>query len=346
MDFQKRIEQDFRESIEKNQLEITSLQNKTFFISGATGLIGTNLIIAALLLDRKYKLNIKVVALVRNIKKAQKRFGDYFNYENLTCVVGDITKSINYGGSIDYIIHAASQTSSRGFVFYPVETIKTAIDGTAVLLEMARSKKVTGFIYLSSMEVYGFPPKGTLIDENCIGSFLPTEIRNCYPLGKILCENLCMTYKEEYHVPVRIVRLTQTFGPGVEYSDTRIFAEFARDIIEKKPIILKTKGETERSYLYTMDAVMAILYVLLNGSDGQIYNAANKKSYCSIAEMAELVSKEWNLGLQYEFSDEQIGYAKTLYMNLDVSKLQGIGWSPKYQLLEMFSRMVEGMFYE
>ena len=76
-------------------------------------------------------------------------------------------------------------------------------------------------------------------------------------------------------MPTRIVRLTQTFGTGVSYNDGRVFAEFARCVIEQRDIILKTKGETKRSYLYTADAVTAILTVLLNGETGAAYNAAN-----------------------------------------------------------------------
>mgnify|MGYP000567975981 FL=1 len=49
-------------------------------------------------------------------------------------------------------------------------------------------------------------------------------------------------------VPVKIVRLSQTFGPGVSYEDGRVFAQFARAAIENKNIVLKTKGETYRNY--------------------------------------------------------------------------------------------------
>lgn len=346
MDFLNKIEHDFENVILQSDIDVMQFQNKTFFISGATGLIGTNLVIALLLMSEKYHLDIKVIAFVRNIEKAKKKLGDYYFSENIIFVVGDITEPINYQGEVNYIVHAASQTSSRNFVSNPVETISVAINGTTMLLEMAKNKKVEGFIYLSSMEVYGFPQKGTIIDEECIGDFVPTEIRNCYPLSKIMCENICMSYKEEYNIPIRIIRLTQTFGPGTEYFDSRIFAEFARNIIEKKPIVLKTKGETERCYLYTMDAVMAILYVVIGGKNGQIYNAANNKTYCSIVEMAKLVTRKWNLELVYNFKSKQIGYAKTLYINLDTSKLLNLGWKPHYDLLEMFSGMIEGMFIE
>jgi nucleoside-diphosphate-sugar epimerase len=77
-------------------------------------------------------------------------------------------------------------------------------------------------------------------------------------------------------VPAVILRATQTFGPGVKYEDGRVFAEFMRCAVEKRNIVLKSDGSTERCYLYTADAVSAILVALLKGEPGQAYTVANK----------------------------------------------------------------------
>lgn len=74
---------------------------------------------------------------------------------NIIICIGDINKAIEVGENIDYIIHGASITSSKSFVNSPVETIMTAIMGTRNILELAKNKSVKGFIYLSSLEVYG-----------------------------------------------------------------------------------------------------------------------------------------------------------------------------------------------
>ena len=152
------------------------------------------------------------------------------------------------------------------------------------------------------------------------------------------------SYYSEYHVPVKIARLTQTFGPGVNYQDGRVFAEFARCAIEGRNIILKTKGETERSYLYTEDAVWAILTILLKGENGQAYTVANEETYCSIYEMASMVAGKY--GIQVEIQEQDTasqGYANTLYMNLDTTKLQKLGWNPQVGLAEMYERMIQSM---
>ena len=197
------------------------------------------------------------------------------------------------------------------------------------------------------MEVYGTPEKGMRIKESDSGSFDPAKIRNCYPLGKIVCENLCCSYVKEYNVPVKTARLTQTFGPGVDYKDSRVFAEFARCAIEHRDIVLKTKGETQRDYLYTADAVSGILTILLKGECGQAYTVANEDTYCSVYEMARIVAETYGIGLRVQEQDVlKQGYADTLYMDLDTEKIKRLGWRPTVGLSEMYRRMIEAMRQE
>lgn len=320
------------------------LRDSTVMVTGATGLIGSALIKSILFVNGQRQLNIKVLALVRSKNKVDKVFRKESLDASLSFIYGDVIALPEIHTEIDYIIHGASATSSSYFVQHPVETISIAVDGTRNLLELARSKQVKGIIYLSSMEVYGHPKKGHAVAENEVGGFDPTNVRNCYPLSKQICESICSSYAAEYNVPVMCIRLTQTFGPGVQFDDGRVFAEFMRAAVNKTDIVLKTKGDTERCYLYTADAVTAILTVLLKGSPKQSYNAANPQTYCSIAEMAALVANNIANGMikvlvQLE-NIEQLGYASTLYMALDVSKLEALGWKPAYGLEQMFENMI------
>ena len=124
---------------------------------------------------------------------------------------------------------------------------------------------------------------------------------------------------------LKVIRLTQVFGPGVKYDDSRVFAEFARCVLEKKNIVLHTKGETKRNYLYTFDAVTAVLTVLLKGENGEAYNAANEETYCSIYEMAQMVANDIGNDIFVEIVEKNIndfGYAPTLKMNLDTDEIE------------------------
>lgn len=318
-----------------------ALRKKTFFVTGSTGLIGASLINTLAQADEELNLDLHVIALARDAEKAKRKLADS---SCITTILGGVEHLPEISEDIDYIVHAASITASKSFVANPVEVIETSINGTSSVLKLAREKQIEGFVYLSSMEVYGYPERGHKVTEDEVGAFDVTAARNCYPLSKIMCENLCMSFFHEYDVPVKIVRLTQTFGPGVEYDDGRVFAEFARCAIEGKNIVLKTKGETERSYLYTQDAVTSLLAVLLNGKAGEIYNAANEATYCSIAQMAELVADMSGIRVEFDLQETaNLGYANTLYMDLDTFKLQKLGWGASFDLHDMFETLIADM---
>ena len=232
----------------------------------------------------------------------------------------------------------------------PVEVINANVLGTSTLLKLAEKNNVEKFVYLSTMEVYGLTDSDKLINENHSLVVNPQEVRNSYPLSKILCENMCVSYNKEYGVNSCVLRLTQTFGPGVTYEDGRVFAEFARDVIENHNIVLKTKGGTKRNYLYTADAISAILLVLLSSvSSGEVYNVANPDTYCSIAEMAQLVCHEIandKINVEYSFEDiNNYGYTPEFRLNLDVSKIKQLGWRPSTDLRTGYERLVNWFEY-
>lgn len=330
------------EILDACNLDLGMLEGKTVLITGATGLIGFNLVSVLMFLN----CDVEVVAVVRNLEKADWIFKNVCR-NKLRFVVGDVRYPIDVDGPVDYIIHAASQTSSRSFVCEPVETILTSVQGTRNLLELAKIKNVSSFVYLSSMEVYGTPTTDEKISEEHDTNLDTMSVRSSYPESKRMSEALCRAYCEEYGVPIKVLRLTQTFGPGVAYTDGRVFAEFARCAIEKRDIILHTKGETKRNYLYTLDAVSAILTVLLNGVNGEAYNAANEETYCSILEMAQMVASkcvENSIKVIIDIDDgNKFGYAPTLRMNLDSSKLKNLGWTPKVGLEDMFHSLINDM---
>lgn len=302
-------------------------RRKSFFITGATGLIGFSLIRVLLEANKEYELDLKVYALVRDLKRANNKFKEFEKNEALELCLGSVEELPLISDSVDYIVHGASQTLSKEMVDHAVETIETAVNGTKNLLELAREKKTDSFVYLSSMEMYGHPVKGHKVTEDEAGMLSPLILRNSYPISKLMCESMCCAYASEYGVPAKIARLTQTFGPNVNYNDTRIFSYFASCVSEGKDIVLKTKGESERSYLFSTDAATAILVILLKGKNGQAYNCADERTYCSIADMAEKVAKDGGVRVRYEVEDEEKnGFPKPVYMDLDTTLLKGLGW--------------------
>lgn len=326
------------------------LMHKTLFITGATGLIGFNLISALAYVSLYKNIPLKIIALVRDEEQAKERFQEILATEApLKFVVGDLENIPPVSERIDYIIHGGSPTASRYFAEHPVETIMINLKSATHLLELARKNQSNSFLFLSSMEVYGGIHCREKVNEEH-ASFVDTMVpRNSYPEVKRMVESLCACYADEYGVPAKSIRLTQTFGAGIRRTENRVFAQFARSAMNHENIVMFTKGRTEHSYLYTADAVSAILTVLLKGTAGEAYNAANEQAYCSIKEMAETVAdldiiKEKYGGPVSVVIDESKNDGKTyppeLYMNLDTKKIQELGWNARVGLEEMFTRMI------
>ena len=300
------LQEDLELLTDMGEIPFDELHGKTVLITGATGLIGSFAAKALACANRRLESGIQVYALVRSIKKAEKVFGNLCDRNDFHLLVGDVGDAETFQKlecEADYIIHGASPTSSKYFVSNPVETIHTAVQGTVNVLEFAKKIQAKGVLYLSSLEVYGTPSKDAgLIQESYSGYIDPLQVRSSYSEGKRISECICASYASEYQVPVKIARLSQTFGAGVTYDDGRVFAEFARCALEKKDIVLHTAGKTVRSYCYIKDAAAALFLILLKGKSGDAYNVTSMDTQISIADMAQLVCDTFpEAGIQVVF---------------------------------------------
>ena len=314
------------------------LANSRFLITGATGLLGSTLIHCLLALNN----DVEIVAPVRNINKSKAIF-DESELNRIKIVECDL-QTFNYSklGSFDYIVHCASPTSSKYFVDYPVETFSTIVLGTKRLLDYAAHNSSKAFIYLSSLEVYGeISSDSNYITENDQGFLDITGIRSSYPMAKRSAENLCCLYAKEYGVPARIMRLTQTTGAGIANDDNRIIAQFARLVANNQDIVLHTNGKSARPYCYTIDAISALLYIMLRGTDGQAYNVANDETYISAYDMAVYLKDNFNKSISVRTEvNNYMGYAPTTLQRLSSRKVMALGWRPRYGLKEIFERLI------
>lgn len=323
----------------------TMLKDKTLLVTGATGLIGGLLVKAILYANQLYSNRTRVIAPVRNKKKAEDAFSAYSACAELQLLECDILAPLEIAGPIDYLLHAASITQSKDFVQAPVETIKVNVWGTDNLLRLAHRHNVDSMVYLSTMEVYGAVSKDGKTSEIDFGYMDPFQVRSSYPESKQAAECLCCAYHGEYGVPVKTARLTSTFGPGISLEDTRVFAQFCAKAHRRENIVLHTPGDTQRDYLYTADAVTALLIILLRGESGEAYNVANSDTYISIRDMAQLVATACTqdaIKVVIEAPDniESLGYAPPVKINLDTQKLNALGWRPKTHLEQMYRNLL------
>jgi len=324
-------------------VSLQTLKNKTVLVSGATGMIGSQLTRKLLETD-----GVRVIGLFRNEAKRDSLFPG--NNPNLSWIKCDINRRLSIPDEIDYIVHTAGVTGgSRQHVDAPMTTIHTALNGTVNMLELAKEKKVRGFVYLSSLEIYGkTAPGDSFIKETDGGYIDTTSVRSSYPESKRMCETICAAYCKQFDVPAKIVRLAPTYGRGASYSDNRVLCEFARCVIEKKNIILKSTGETVRNYCDADDAADAILTVLTDGVSGEAYNIANMDIEVSIKELAERVISlypEAGVHLIFDIAEDitKLGYNQTIKIRLDSSKLMQLGWTPRNGLDQMIRNVVDAL---
>lgn len=325
------------------------LNHRTVLITGATGLIGRQLVLAILAANRILGYSIRIIALVRSMEKAYQSFRNLMHRNELNIIIGDVTRPICLDRPVDYIIHAASITSSKDFVTAPVNVIEVSLNGTKNLLEAAKEQKCKSVVFLSSMEVYGtvVSDNDRRVAEDELGYIDLSSVRSCYPESKRMCENLCVCYSAQYGVPVKIARLAQTFGAGVSPNDNRVFAQFAKAAIAGEDIVLHTRGKSSGNYCYTADALSGLLTILLNGKNAEAYNVVSERASTTIAQMAQMVSEHFTGGRSrviFDIPDNALayGYAPDVELRLSSKKLEELGWSPCIapSLETMYERLI------
>lgn len=314
------------------------LRGKVVLVTGATGLIGSLIVRLLENLNNKKSLSIKIIAMARNKEK----FNELNFTKNVRGVFQDLKEQINISDSVDYIIHTACPTASSYMVNNAVELIEDTVIGTNNLLKFAKQVNCKGFVYLSSIEVYGVNNSNKMICEDDYKYINHLKPRSSYPESKKLLECLCCSYAKEYNLPVMIARLTQTFGAGVSLDDNRVFMQFAKSVCKNEDIILKTTGQSSKSYIYTLDAINAIFYILFNGEYGNVYNVANENNYISIKNMAKFLINRYNKSIKLKIEkSENNCYSDTTKIQLSTKKLENLGWKPQYNLPEMFDRLID-----
>ena len=176
---------------------IEELNNKSIFITGATGLIGSAIVdyLIYIIKHKNYKINITVG--VRSISSANIRFGKYIEECGITCIKYDASKPTALNGCFDFIIHAASPATPSEYVNNPVDTMLANFVGINSILEYAvKSKNTKKVLYISSSEVYGIKSDCKPYSEREYGYLDILNNRAWLEIRNITCN---MLTKEEFN---------------------------------------------------------------------------------------------------------------------------------------------------
>jgi nucleoside-diphosphate-sugar epimerase len=245
-----------------SSLNFQKLKNKSLLITGASGLIGINLLYSLKQIQKKY--NIKIYVWIKN---------EYSIFESLysdcTKIIGDITDYTIYENlpKFDYVIHSSGYGQPSKFLINKTKTIEINTTATIKLLNLLN--KDGTFLFVSSSEVYNGLFKYE-VSEDEIGNTDTQHPRAAYIQGKKCGEVICDAYREK-GFNVKVARLSTAYGPGTKNGDKRVINTLIDKALLHEKIELMDNGDSLRTVCYISDAIEMLWNITLNG-EGFIYN--------------------------------------------------------------------------
>lgn len=313
------------------------LRNKNILITGATGLIGATIV--EVLMSRN--VDYHVYASGRNEERIKNLFKAFWGSKFFHFLKYDVTQSLCSDIDFHYMICAASGANPTLYATDPVGVMRSNIFGVDNLLSYGIKHGLQKFVYISSGEIYG-EGDGRIFTEDYSGYVNCATVRACYPSSKRASETLCETYSAQYGVDISIARLSHVYGPRFTESDTRVYAQFIRNVLKGEDIVMKSAGTQFRSWCYSVDCASAILYIMLKGEKGEAYNVADTDSNISIRELGETVAKASGKKVILNIPNEieARGYNVVTKSIFSTEKLELLGWRPLIHIKEGIKKTI------
>ena len=236
----------------------------------------------------------------------------------------------------DYVVHLAAALGVFNIVNEPLESLKTNLQGSEIVLE-ACDKYRKPVLIASTSEIYGKNDKVPLNEEDdrIIGH--PLKSRWSYSEAKAVDESLAYFYYLENKLPIRIVRFFNTVGPRQVGHYGMVVPRFVSSALKNESLSVYGSGEQIRCFCHVDDAVRALLLVMDSDKGvGQVFNVGNNQQI-TIMELAkkviELTGSKSNIEkIAYEKAYPE-GFEDMQRRVPDISKIkQVLGWTPEINL--------------
>lgn len=245
--------------------DFSVLTKKTILITGASGLIGINLLSSLIEISHKVK-GIKVISVIHS--KPSDFFSSLVKRAGFSIYSGDLTNEefLQTLPNADIIIHAAGFGQPNKFTNNPITTLKINTCSTFKLFE-----KLNGdgkFLFISSSDIYN-GLESESYSELQIGTTNTNHTRACYIEGKRTGETICYLHQSQ-DCKTYSIRLSLTYGPGTKKGDKRVLPS----LIEKGltgNLELLDAGNATRTFCYVSDAIEMLWFILLKGEQN-LYN--------------------------------------------------------------------------
>ena len=166
---------------------------------------------------------------------------------------------------VDEIFNLACPASPIHYQFDPVQTTKTSVIGAINMLGLAKRVKAK-ILQTSTSEIYGDPVVHPQT-EDYWGNVNPIGRRSCYDEGKRCAETLFFDYRRQHNLPIKVVRIFNTYGPRMHPNDGRVVSNFIVQALRGQDITIYGEGAQTRSFCYVDDLIEAIVRMMGTPSD-------------------------------------------------------------------------------
>jgi dTDP-glucose 4,6-dehydratase len=264
--------------------------------------------------------------------------------ENLTGAFGDdrfafqqanVSERIDVDGPVDWVLHFASPASPRDYLDHPIQTLKVGSLGTMNSLGLARAKGA-GLLLASTSEVYGDPlvhPQ----PESYWGNVNPIGPRSVYDEAKRYAEAIATAYHRVHGIPVKIVRIFNTYGPRMRENDGRAVPAFISQALRGEPITVHGTGSQTRSLCYVDDLVEGLWRFLSSEVPGPL-NLGNPHEV-SVLELAELVRSLTGSASEIVFEERPADDPEVRCPDITRAR-EELGWEPGVSLEDGLLRTI------
>ncbi|MDQ0394778.1 UDP-glucuronic acid decarboxylase family protein [Labrys monachus] len=238
---------------------------------------------------------------------------------------------------VDEIFNLACPASPVHYQFDPVQTTKTSVIGAINMLGLAKRVKAK-VLQASTSEVYGDPTIHPQ-PESYWGNVNPIGFRSCYDEGKRCAETLFFDYRRQHNLPIKVVRIFNTYGPRMHPHDGRVVSNFIVQALKGEDITVYGDGSQTRSFCYADDLVEAILRMMDTPHEvtGPI-NIGNPNEF-TIRELAELVIEL--TGSTSRIISERLPSDDPKQRKPDIGQARSVlGWEPLTQLREGLGKTI------
>jgi dTDP-glucose 4,6-dehydratase len=301
-------------------------------VTGGAGFVGSHLC------DRLLDEGWEVVSVDSLLTGRTENLSSALPRSRFSLHEADITQGLPVSGPVDWVFHLASPASPRDYLEHPIQTLEVGALGTLHCLRFAEEKGA-GLFLASTSEVYG-DPKVHPQPETYWGNVNPIGPRSVYDEAKRFAEAATMAYHRARGLPVRIIRIFNTYGPRMRRHDGRAVPTFIDQALRGEPITVHGDGSQTRSLCYVEDLVEGIWRVLNADLTGPINLGSTEE--ISMGQLAELIRSLTGTDAPVVFTERPVDDPENRRPDTTLAR-ERLGWEPRVSLRDGLAKTLEWM---